>query len=65
MGWDMKAKAKIGLKDQLGFGKHAGDTFADVMDDDPEYISWCMENVDDFEGRLTDEALEAIAEAGL
>ncbi len=37
-----------GLKYVFTFGKFKGDELQDVIESDPEYISWVMENVPDF-----------------
>lgn len=34
----------LGLESNFPFGKHAGDQVEDVIEDDPEYIAWCVEN---------------------
>jgi hypothetical protein len=47
----------MGLDDIFKFGKHKGDQLEDVLDDDPDYIAWCVENgVVDFD----EVAMEAI-----
>lgn len=43
------------LDDCLPFGKHQGRLIEDVLDEDPNYLLWCLENVDDFE---VDKALQ-------
>jgi hypothetical protein len=40
--------AKLGLEDELTFGKHKGKTIEKVCEDTPYYIQWCLENVSDF-----------------
>ena len=42
------------LNDELPFGKHKGELVEDVVYLDPEYLDWCVENVEGFE--LDDEA---------
>ena len=39
----------LDLDHKLTFGKHKGKTIEDVLEDDPRYLRWCMENIDDFE----------------
>lgn len=34
--------------DALDFGKHKGSTVSDVLAKDPEYLNWCLDNVDYF-----------------
>lgn len=36
------------LKTRLDFGKYKGDTVDDVITNDPQYLEWCLENVDGF-----------------
>lgn len=49
-----KQKFLHGLNSELKFGKYLGSTVAEVMLQDPNYIHWCIENIDWFD--LTDEA---------
>jgi hypothetical protein len=37
------------LKDELPFGKHKGEILEDVIDDDPEYVDWMVENISSFD----------------
>lgn len=37
------------LNTKFDFGKHKGKTVEEVCDDDPSYVEWCIDNVDDFE----------------
>ncbi len=39
----------VGLSDRFTFGKHRGDSIREVIEQDAEYIAWCIENVDNFE----------------
>lgn len=39
----------IGLDDALPFGKHAGKLLRDVIDEDPGWVVWAMENINAFE----------------
>ena len=49
------------LDDALQFGKHRGRTVEDVLEEDPGWLLWALENTDRFE---VDKALEdAIVEA--
>lgn len=34
----------MGLDDAFGFGKYKGEQVEDVIEDDPRYIAWCVEN---------------------
>lgn len=34
----------MGLEDEFKFGKHKGHQLEDVIEDDPDYIRWCVEN---------------------
>lgn len=33
----------MGLDDTFKFGKHKGDQVEDVIEDDPDYIAYCVE----------------------
>ncbi len=45
-----------GMEDELGFGKHKGKTVAEVLDEDPSYIKWAIENnVTAFDDEVLDE----------
>ncbi|GAF75104.1 unnamed protein product, partial [marine sediment metagenome] len=37
-----------GLLDQIQFGKYEAWTLEEVIEEQIEYISWCINNVDDF-----------------
>lgn len=37
------------LDDPLRFGKFKGRTVEDILDEAPEYLLWCLENVEQFE----------------
>lgn len=37
-----------GLNTRLCFGKHEGKLISTVIREDPQYILWCLENIDDF-----------------
>jgi uncharacterized protein (DUF3820 family) len=39
----------LDLDHVLTFGRHRGRTIEDVLEDDPRYLLWVCENVDDFE----------------
>lgn len=47
------------LADTLTFGKHKGETWAEVLDSDPGYVEWCIDNMD----RLSEDAKETLSEA--
>lgn len=47
------------LDDTLTFGKHKGETWADVLESDAGYVEWCIDNMD----RLSEEAKEALSAA--
>lgn len=51
-----------GLDDLFSFGKHKGNQVEDVIEDDPGYIAWVVENgVCEFD----EEVLELIAKRGI
>jgi hypothetical protein len=39
----------VGLNIVLGFGKYKGQTIKDVIRVDPDYILWCVDNIEWFE----------------
>lgn len=45
----MKMKKVYGLNDRLTFGKHKDKLVKMIIRNDPEYILWCLENIDGFE----------------
>lgn len=47
----------MGLDDIFTFGKHSGDQLEDVIDDDPRYIAYLVENNI---AQFDEEALELI-----
>lgn len=49
------------LDSKLDFGKHRGRKVEDVLEDDPGYLLWAMENVERFEvdAALYDEIVRA------
>ena len=44
------------LDKEFPFGKYKGDALWLVIDTDPSYIDWCIENIDGFE--LNNEAFQ-------
>ncbi len=50
-----------GLQSVLTFGTYAGDTVVEVIKDAPDYIEWCIDNVEGFE--LDEEATDALNQA--
>lgn len=52
----------MGLEDTFRFGKHKGHQLEDVIEDDPDYVRWCVENdIVDFDN----EAQELIEKRGV
>lgn len=52
------------LEDKLTFGKHKGETIQFVIDEDPEYLGWVLENIEWFKldekaARFLENALSA------
>jgi len=37
------------VNDVLTFGKHSGEALDEVIVEDPEYIAWCVDEVEGFE----------------
>lgn len=50
-----------GLYNIMDFGKHYGSNIQTIIEQDPDYLAWCCDNVGGF--RLTDEAEAALDEA--
>lgn len=48
------------LYDTLPFGKYKGSTIKEIIEDDPSYIEWCQDAIDDFE--LNDSAADYLEE---
>jgi hypothetical protein len=48
----------VGLNIILSFGKYEGQTIKDVIRVDPDYILWCIDNIEWFE--LDEEAEEEL-----
>lgn len=48
----------FGLKSRLNFGKHKGEEVQDVILEHPDYLLWCLDNIEWFE--LTPEAREEL-----
>ncbi len=46
---------RLHLNSRLGFGKYSGRTVRKVIDVDPDYIEWALNEVDDFD--LDDNAM--------
>lgn len=44
----------------LRFGKHQGETILEVLKSTPDYLWWCIDNVDGFE--LENEAYEKLCQ---
>jgi hypothetical protein len=49
------------LNDRIDFGKHRGLTIKEIIEDDPTYLEWALDEVGGFE--LDDVALEALERA--
>jgi len=47
------------LEDRIGFGKHKGRTWAELLEEERGYVEWAVEKMQ----KLTDEAREALREA--
>lgn len=46
------------LNDKITFGKHKGLTIKEIIEDDPSYLEWALDEVDGFE--LDDAAIAAL-----
>jgi uncharacterized protein (DUF3820 family) len=46
------------MDDRLSFGKHNGREVWDLIEREPDYLFWCIENIKGFE--LDNEAFEAL-----
>lgn len=52
----------MGLEDEFKFGKHKGHQLEDVIEDDPNYLEWCIkEDVIAFD----EEAMELLTKRGI
>lgn len=51
----------LGINDKLGFGSYKHSTIGGIIDDDPTYLEWALDEVDNFE--LSDRAHELLTEA--
>lgn len=50
------------LDTPLGFGKYKGRTVEDVLDEDPHYLLWALENVEQFDAdKAVQDAIERAA----
>jgi hypothetical protein len=43
-----KHKKPYGLRIRVDFGKHKGKLIRDIIEEDPDYIAWCLDNIDGF-----------------
>jgi hypothetical protein len=39
----------LGLHDEMPFGQYEGKTIEELIDDEPGYVKWLLENLRDFE----------------
>ncbi len=49
---------KLSLEHEFTFGKYKGQQVEDVVDDDPSYIRWLLENT---QHQFEEEVLQAVA----
>ena len=54
-------KGGMKLTDRFTFGKHKGERLSSVIGSDPNYVEWCLEEIEEF--RLTKGALERLEDA--
>lgn len=47
------------------FGKHKGDKLEDMLESDPGYLDWCLDNVDWFAEKCVEGLVDEIREAAL
>ena len=45
----------MNLNGKLNFGKHKGKTINQILEEEPTYIRWCLENIDWFKLSEEDE----------
>lgn len=64
MSWDLGGRRaeKLTKDSVLKFGKYRGEKLGEVMDTDPKYLEWCLENVDWF-AEAADEIADEIRDA--
>lgn len=48
----------LGMRDELRFGKHKGETIENVLESDPSWLRWALENLEDFV--VTDEVEDGL-----
>jgi hypothetical protein len=58
MSWDVKGPVTKGWR--FDFGKHRGEAFIDVVEEDPGYVEWCLDEVVGFAERLDPDYLEEV-----
>jgi hypothetical protein len=44
----MKTITLYSLDDKLSFGKHKGYSIHHIIHNDPQYLDWCIANIDGF-----------------
>lgn len=49
------------LTDSITFGKHKGEVIQEIIDDDPDYLAWAIDEIVWFE--LDDQACQALEQA--
>jgi|3_EtaG_2_1085321.scaffolds.fasta_scaffold399843_2 uncharacterized protein (DUF3820 family) len=50
------------LREEMAFGKHQGVMLEDVIEEDPDYVEWCIKNIDWFYDNLEEDVLERLRE---
>lgn len=55
-------KPTYGLETKIALGKHRGATIREIIEDDPSYLEWALDEIDWFE---LDDAAQALLERAL
>ena len=63
MSWNISRKRDVTRETKLWFGKYEGERIADVIDSDPSYLKWCLENLEQFAEAVDIGLAEEIDEA--
>lgn len=57
----MSDQEPLGINDRIGFGGYSQSTIGEIIDDDPTYLEWALDEVNGFQ--LSDRARELLTEA--
>lgn len=68
MSWNMgsasgRFPSDIGFGWRFNFGKHRNETLGDILEEDPSYLKWCVDEVEGFSEALHPDVAAAIEDA--